>query len=679
MSASRLAIDVGGTFVDFVALDEATGDIRIEKAPAAGSLEERFFEGIDSLELDLPSLAAIIHGSTLVINTIIQENGAHIGLITTRGFRDVLELGRGNREEIYNLFYRPPPPLIERYLRLEVSERLDARGRLVTPLAEDEARSAIRQLKSEGVDGIAIVFLHAYVNPAHEERMRDLVHEEFPEAAVTISSEISREWREFERTSTTVLNVYTKPRLARYLSSLEAELRRRDFGGRLSIMQSSGGITSLRAAQRGPVRATLSGPAGGVIGVAALGRQLGASNLVAADVGGTTFDVALVSDGQPLEKSEHRINGRPLMQPTIDIVSIGAGGGSIAWLDGARGLHIGPQSVEAEPGPACYGMGGQQATVTDAQLILGYLDPDYYLGERMRLDRAKAEAAVNEKVAIPLGMSLLDAAAGIVHLASVNMAYAIRNITIERGHDPRQFSLVCYGGGGGLFAGFLLNELDAAAAIIPLFPATFSAWGLLNADYREDLTRTTLRRFDELTADELSRELAELESELRRRFAEHEIAAERTVTQFHAAMRYHGQEHTVKVPILASDLDGDLSELRQRLDALHQRAYALSLPGSAAEIVSLQASMLGITRKPKLNRLPGARKSDALKGRRSLSIRDYGSGLDAAVYARDGLHAGAEIRGPAIIEEWTSNTLVLPDQAARVDAYGNLIIKRALS
>ena len=284
MTRQRLAIDVGGTFVDFVSLDEATGDVRIEKSPSFGSLEERFFEGIDSLALDLETLQTIIHGSTMVINTIVQENGARVGLITTKGFRDVLELGRGNREEIYNLFYRPPEALVERYLRLEVSERLDARGEIVTPLDEREARAAIQQLKAEGVEGIAVVFLHSYLNPAHEERMRELVGEECPDLAVTISSEICREWREFERSSTTVLNAYAKPKLSRYLSAISGELARRRFGGAFSIMQSSGGITSLRAASEGPIRTIASGPAGGVIGAAALGRQLDEGNLVAADV-----------------------------------------------------------------------------------------------------------------------------------------------------------------------------------------------------------------------------------------------------------------------------------------------------------------------------------------------------------------------------------------------------------
>ena len=631
------------------------------------------------MDIDLRALRTIIHGSTLVINTIVQEKGARIGLITTKGFRDVLELGRGNREEIYNLFYKPPPPLVERYLRFEVSERLDARGAVVAPLDEDEARAALRQLKAHGVDGIAITFLHSYLNPAHEERMRQLARDEFPEAAVTISSEICREWREFERTSTTVLNVYTKPKLAQYLGALERELERRRFSGRLNIMQSSGGITSLLAARQGPMRTTVSGPAGGVIGVAALGRQLSLPNLVAADVGGTTFDVALISDGEPLERSDHRINRRPVLQPTIDIVSIGAGGGSIAWIDDAGGLHIGPQSVEADPGPACYGLGGTQATVTDAQLVLGYLDPDYYLGERMSLDRGRAETAIQEHVAEPLGLTLMDAAAGIVHLANMNMAYAIRNITIERGHDPREFSLVCYGGGGGLFAGFLLDELEAASAIIPLNPATFSAWGLLNADYREDETRTYLRRFTDIAADELKGELDALERDIRRRFDDYGIAPSETVAQFFAAMRYHGQEHTVKVPVLNADFVDNLQPLRRRLDSLHEKAYALALPESATEIVNLQVSVLGITAKPKLKPMPAPTAGKAAKGRRTVTIRDRRQGTEAEIYDRSKLAAGAELPGAAIIEEWTSTILVLPGQLAQVDEFGNLIIKRVKS
>jgi len=327
----RLAVDVGGTFTDFMLFDADQRLVQIEKVPSSGLLEERFLEGIDRLGLDLRELSMIIHGSTMVINTIVQETGARVGLITTLGFRDLYELGRGNRAEIYNLFYRPPAPLVPRHLRTEVRERIDAHGTILEPLDEAQAREAVNRLRAEGVEGIAIVFLHAYANPRHEQRMAEIVTEEFPEAAVSISSNVVREWREFERTSTTVLDVYVKPRMATYLTGLERELSKRGYTGPLTMMQSSGGMTSSRIARTVPIRTLESGPAGGVIGAAAMGRKLNLPNLIAADVGGTTFDVALIVGGKMLEEAETRVNRRPVLQPTLDIVSIGAGGGSIAW------------------------------------------------------------------------------------------------------------------------------------------------------------------------------------------------------------------------------------------------------------------------------------------------------------------------------------------------------------
>ncbi len=553
-SKRRLAVDVGGTFIDFMLFDADNRTVRIEKVPSAGALEQRFLEGVERLGIDLSDLAMIVHGSTLVINTIVQEKGARIGLITTRGFRDVYELGRGNRAEIYNLFYRPPEPLIPRSLRLEVRERLNASGEVLEPLDETEARAAVRQLKAEGIAGIAIAFLHAYANPQHEQRMAEIVAEEFPEAQVSISSAVAAEWREFERTSTVVLNAYAQPQIAAYLSKLEHELQQGGFHAPLTIMQSSGGMTSSAIARSIPIRTLESGPAGGVIGASALGQRLDLPNLVAADVGGTTFDIALIVDGEPLEKAETQVNRRPVLQPTVDIVSIGAGGGSIAWLDGEGGLRVGPRSAEANPGPACFGLGGDEPTVTDAQLVLGYLDPDYYLGKRMSLDKAAAENAIRQRVAAPLQLDLMPAASGIYHLAVMNMIYAIRNITVERGHDPRGFSLACFGGGGGLFAGHLLNELECERAIVPVNPANFSSWGLLNADYREDLTRMFVQPLAETTPDELGSVLQAMEAEARQMLSANGIDSSDLTARTFAEMRYVGQEHTVRVPLLDSDL-----------------------------------------------------------------------------------------------------------------------------
>lgn len=674
MTNQRLAIDVGGTFVDFVLFDEDSGEVCIEKVSSGGRLEERFFEGIERLKLDLAELAMIVHGSTTVINTILQEKGARVGLITTQGFRDVLELGRGNRPEIYNLFYRPPAPLVPRYLRYEAPERMNRIGEVLTPLDESATRKVIIQLKQQNVQGIAICFLHAYVNPAHERRAAELAAEIYPEAHISISSDIVREWREFERTSTTVLNAYVKPKMATYLSALRNGLSERHYQGTLNIMQSSGGMTSGQAAQNVPIRTLESGPAGGVIGAAALGTKLGFPNLVAADVGGTTFDLAMIHEGRPLEKGETAVNRRPVLQPTLDIISIGAGGGSIAWLDEEGGLRVGPKSAEAIPGPACFGLGGTEPTVTDAQLILGYLDPQYYLGKRMTLDLPAAERAVQAKIAQPLKLSLNEAAHGILRLATANMAYAIRNITIERGHNPREFSLVCFGGGGGLFAGALMQELEMARAVVPLNPATFSAWGLLNADYREDFSRTVVKPLANLTLVELQGLISQMETEALEHFEANHIEAEDRASELFVDLRYLGQEHTVRVPLQPDDLkDPQLASVRARFDELHEKAYAHSLPQLPVELVNVRLSLIGRTRKPIILKLPKSKKGKAQKAARKVTITD-GNKVDCPIYDRPLLASGERLNGPAIIEEWTSTTLILPDHLLEVDPYGNLII-----
>ena len=682
MADHRLAVDVGGTFVDLVLFNEVTGVITLEKVPSSGQLEKRFFEGLERLGLDLADLASIVHGSTTVINTIVQEKGARVGLITTQGFRDVLELGRGNRAQIYNLFYTQPPPLIPRYLRLEVPERLNRLGEELVPLDEATTREALLALKAQGVAGVAVCFLHAYANPCHERRVAELAAEVFPEAVVSLSSDIVREWREFERTSTTVLDVYAKPRMTAYLKALDAGLGERRYAGTFNIMQSSGGMTSSAAVQAAPIRTLESGPAGGVIGTAALGAKLGLPDIVAADVGGTTFDVALIAEGRPLEKGETTVNRRPVLQPTLDIVSIGAGGGSIAWLDDEGGLRVGPKSAEADPGPACFGLGGTAPTVTDAQVVLGYLDPGYYLGKRMTLDRTAAERAIQDAIATPLKLSLREAALGIVKIAASNMANAIRNITIERGHDPRGFSLACFGGGGGLFAGFLLDELEMPRAIVPVYPAAFSAWGLLNAHYREDLARTMVKPLADVSLDDLKSAFAALEAEAAARFDGHRVQADARVVERFADLRYAGQEHPVRVPIELADLDDPadpqdptLAALRSRFDALHEKAYAHALPGQAVELVHLRLALIGLSHLPEMKPLPEREPGQALKGTREIVVAG-GKPLSCAIVDREKLAAGECLSGPVIVEEWTSTTLVLPGQALEVDAYGNLVITR---
>ncbi len=673
----RLAVDVGGTFVDFVGFDDKTGSITIEKVPSSGQLEEQFIKGVSQLGLDLQEVKSIVHGSTLVINTIVQERGAKVGLITTHGFRDVLELGRGNRPEIYNLFYKQPEPLVPRYLRFEVPERLDWQGNIITELDEIAAKTAVSQLKAAKVDAIAICFLHAYANPTHELQMKQWVQELYPDCVVCVSSDIVREWREFERTSTTVLNAYTQPQVERYLNALEGRLAKQKFGGSLNIMQSSGGITSSANVKTAPIRTIQSGPAGGVIGAVGLGQALGVENLVSADVGGTTFDVALVVNGRALEKSSETINRRPILQPSIDIVSVGAGGGSIAWIDAEGGLRIGPHSAQADPGPVCFGLGGKEPTVTDAQLVLGYLDPNYYLGQRMTLDLNVAAKAIEEKIAQPLGLSLIEAANGIIHLTNMNMALAMRQMTIERGYDPRDFSFVCFGGGGGLFVSALLTELEMKQAVVPQNPAIFSAWGLLNADFREDVNQTMVFKMEGETGTTLQDAFEQLKSALQTTTQESSQSA-----LYFADCRYQGQEHTVTVPVLQSDFDADdLSPLKSRFDQYHEQAYAHNLPSHSAEIVNLRLRMLGVTQKPQLAVQDNKNSSldSAQKGERSVFFPELETAVSTPVFDRTKLQFGHSFNGPAIVEEWTSTILIHPNQQATVDEYGNLRLEEKAS
>ena len=675
----RLAVDVGGTFIDFVCQDEATGRVRTEKIRSSGELSDRLIEGIRALGIDIEKLSIIVHGSTMAINSIVQEKGARVGLITTAGFRDVLELGRGNRAEIYNLFYKPPPPIVPRYLRMEVRERLDWTGAVVAPLDEDSVRQCTQELLTFGVDSIAICFLHAYANPAHEKRAAAIVRENAPEMFVSISSDIVRERREFERTSTTVLNSFIQPKMSRYLDRLNAKLSDAGYKGSLTVMQSTGGITTTEIACMTPIRAVQSGAAGGVIGAQRLSTVLGEDNFVVTDLGGTTFDVSLIQDGQYLERSDVMISGRPILQPSIDIVSIGAGGGSIVSLDAENGLKVGPESAEADPGPVCYGYGGSHVTLTDVLFVLGYFDSETYLGNRMTIDVPAADRAVLDQIAAPLSLSVAEAACGIIHLATMNMAYAIRQVTIERGFDPRDFSLLCIGGGSGLFAARLLDELELKSVTVPPNPAVFSAWGLLNADYRVDLARSYCCALERSALGQLAQTFAELETEARESIAT--VPVERVRIERSCEMRYAGQAHTLRIAVAECDLvsaNGGIAALRERHSAAYLRAYAHVLRDSPLEITAVRLAAIGETAKPNVARLDAAPsiRSNTSRTRRIITGRPP-KPTDYPVYDRATLRIHHQIRGPAIIEEWNSTIVVLPDQTVKVDAYGNLLIEKA--
>jgi N-methylhydantoinase A len=681
-SGPRVAIDVGGTFIDFVMVDGETGELVIEKQPSTPSrLVENLIEGLDGLPREIGSISQIFHGTTVAINAILQMRGVPVGLLTTEGFRDVLALTRGGRGEIYNLFFNTTPPLVPRAMRLEVGGRIDADGVEVAPLDEDAVVERADELVARGAEAIAICLLHSYANPAHEERVAELVRRRHPEVSVTASHELITEWREYERTSTTVLNAYVQPSFERYVGDLVAALAERGYDRRLALMQSNGGVISGGSAMSKPIRTLVSGPAGGVIGAASLAKELVHPNVICADVGGTSYDVALIEDGKVLERTETVVEGRPIMGPIIDIVSIGSGGGSIAWIDHRGALQVGPKSAGADPGPVAFGKGGTEPTVTDAHLLLGRLDPERFLGSRMRLDLEAASEAMRTHVADPLELTVEEAAAGALAIATTSMTYAIRGITVERGLDPREFVMYSYGGGGGLFAADVAEHSEVGRVIVPRAPANFSAWGILTSDYREDAVRTRVMTLDETTIEDVRdtlRELVDHAATAVRGYGFDDASLEES---FHLDLRYAGQDSTVQVSVDADWLgDGEelLSRSRNAFVMAHRQLYGHGDMDAKLELVHCRAHVVGRVDAPVWPRWSigePARPREV----RPVYFHQADGLAETAVFDREELAVGQQVSGPAIVEEWTTTTLVPPGWHLAVDELGNLVITRERS
>ena len=673
----RVAVDVGGTFIDFVLLDETTGTVTIEKQPSTPDrLVDELLAGLARLEVPVADVHQLFHGTTVAINAVLQERGARVGLLTTAGFRDVLAIGRGNRPEIYNFLYRGPQPLVPRHLRREVPERLAADGSILTRLDLDAVDRESDVLVSHGVEAIAICFLHAYANPTHEAAAAERIRERHPAVTVTASHEIATEWREYERTSTTVLNAFVQPLFAGYVARLQAGLAGVGYTRSLALMQSNGGVIGADRAVRLPIRTLESGPAGGVIGSQALARELHLPNVICADVGGTSYDVALIEDGQILERTETKIARRPIVGPTIDIVSIGAGGGSIAWIDHRGALQVGPRSAGASPGPACFGLGGTEPTVTDCHLLLGRLDPANFLGARMLLDAAAAERAV-EAIAGPLGLDIEQAALGALAIAETNMTYAIRGITVERGLDPREFAMLSYGGGGGLFAAAVADELEIPSVVVPRAPANFSAWGILTSDYREDAALTRVLALDHGTAEELAGSLRELAGRTAAQLASYGFEAGATELVARADLRFSGQEYTVTVPVEAAWLDDAgalLGGIRERFVAAHRQLYGHGDDDAPLEVVAARVRAVGLVATPRWPEWTATERG-APRTERAVCFRTHGT-VTTPVFDREALARDQRIEGPVIVEEWTATTVVPPGWSAHVDRLGNLVLGR---
>ncbi len=695
MSRFRMGIDVGGTFTDVIGRDDATGAITVRKAlTTPDDFPRGVTDGLAKLYAAVGRRPAdpglLVHGTTIGTNALLERKGARVALLTN--FRDVLEIGRIQRPAagLYDMNVDNPEPLVPRRLRLAVRERVGSRGEVVEPLDEEGVRAAFRAIHHDGGDGpmgvdgveaVAVCFLFSFLNPAHERRAREIAREEMPGVPVTLSSDVAPEFREFERTSTTVLSAYLQPVVERYVSDLARRLRDAYPGLRLRLVQANGGVMRPEAVAGRAVNLLNSGPAGGATAAAFLGREAGEPNLVSVDMGGTSFDVSTIAEGAAAMTTEAKVDGYPVKIPITDVNVIGAGGGSIAWLDAGGALNVGPRSAAANPGPACYGLGGTEPTVTDANVVLGRIAPDYFLGGEMPLRRDLAEEAIREQVAEPLGLSIEEAAAGIVRVVNANMAKAIAVSSVQRGLDLRDFALLAFGGAGPLHAADLAADLGMKSAIIPPFPGAFSAFGLLVADARHDFVRAVLAPEDRLDPGDLARIFRELEAEGLGELARDGVPPRDRAVRWSADLRFEGQSYELNIPVPRRPRfsGADLRRLLRDFAATHERLYSFRAVDEKTVLVNARVTALGRSPRMRLPPVPRGRSGPraarpARKGERRVL---FGPGRPArtAIYERRLLGAGAVVPGPAVVEEEISCTVVPPGQTLRVDPLGNLVVR----
>ena len=673
-----LGIDTGGTHTDLILIDKGSGSVWTAKVPTTTHEPlEGIMRGINRLLDDSGSeishMDELIYGTTLVTNMVVQHQSVNTGLITTEGFRDVLEIGRAYRpDNIYDIQMMQPPPLVRRDLRMEVPERINFQGKVLRTLDEDQCRAVVRELKARGVESIAVCLLHSYVNPVHEQKIKSIIAEEYPEAYISISSEINPVFREYERTSTTVLNAYVTPRMVEHLDDFKDRMLEKNLRGWLYTMQANGGRASFNAARNCPVNVTNSGPIAGAIAGAYVAHQLGFPNAITLDMGGTSCDVALIEDGNLKFASESKVEGYPVQISTIDLNIVGAGGGSVAWLDDWGGLHVGPRSAGANPGPVCYGIGGTEPTVTDANLITHRLDPDYFLGGEMPLDAEAAYRAIDEKIARPLAMTTMEAAIGILEIANATMIRAIKLVTVERGYDPHDFVLIAFGGAGPLHATRLAEELEIPVVIVPPYPGNTSAFGMVMADMRYDYVATRIQYLDGMEPTCAEDTLQDLEAQAHNQLTAEGIPVDRQLLTRSCDVRYFGQAYELNIPIQGQIVSNDdLHRLGLAFHATHRRTHGHSMEGDPVEVVNFRVSAIGTSPELHLvNQWTNGRK--ALKGRRDVFFRD--GTIRSPVYDRHSLKSGHQIDGPAVLEQIDSTTIICPGQSGRVDINGNLII-----
>ena len=685
-----VGVDVGGTFTDVFFLDEANGRISIAKVPSTpGDQAAGFLDGLRQ-GADPNRIATVVHGTTVGTNALLERKGARTGIITTKGFRDVLEMRRRDRPTTWGLWGQFVP-VVPRDLRLEVTERTLADGTVRDSVDPAEVRAAARTLLETGAEAVAIVFINAYANPANERAALAAAREVWPNACVTASSDILPEIREFERASTATLNAYLQPPVGSYLRRLGDRLGADGFKGQLLIVQSNGGVMSVERAAERPVRTALSGPAAGVIACQHLAEAAGFRNVITCDMGGTSFDVSLIADGRPAMSAQTAIGfGMVVRAPMIEITTIGAGGGSIAWIDAGGILQIGPESAGSNPGPVAYGLGNDRPTVTDANVVLGRIDPEHPIGGKLkRLDVAAARTVIAKRIAEPLGLGAMEAAEAIVRVANSRMAGAIRLVSIERGHNPRDFAAMPFGGGGALHVGALMKEVGLGSALIPRFPGVTSALGCVIADMRHDFVQTVNRTLDDVDVESLASAMTAMAAEGANLLDRAGIAFEGREYQFELDMSYLGQTHTVAVPLPVAHAGGSIALTRDQIRVAFEAAYAAAfgriLQGIGIRILNLRVAAVGRRRKFDLELLaPPAAGADmarmlAAARRATRKVWLDGGWCETAIYRRHDLPLGAVVHGPAILEQADATVLIESDLAGEVDRFGNLIVKRKAS
>ncbi len=670
-----IAIDIGGTFTDLMGFDDQKGTFVESKSLTTPSdLVQGIIDCLHKSGVDCSAAGELIHGSTQAINTLIERTGAKTGLVVTEGTRDVYIIGRGNRPESYNLLFRRHRPLVSRRLTREVSERLLATGEVYKPLRTENVQEVCDFLAAEGTEAVAVCFLHSYANPEHEKIMGEAIRKALPNAYVSLSHEIMREYREFERMSTTVVNAYIGPKIGGYVRRLNSRLKEVGFKGNLRIMRSNGGVMTAEVATDRPVAMMESGPVGGIIASARVASALGYPNAIAFDMGGTTTKASLIQNGEPSRAGGYYIggyaSGHPVMEPVVDVVEVGAGGGSIAWIDEVGALKVGPQSAGADPGPICYMGGGTEPTITDANVVLGRLNPRDFLGGKMDLDAEAARRGVKEKIADPLGLDVISASQAILDIAILKMSLAVREVSVAKGFDPREFALVASGGAGPLHVLPIARELHVPTVIIPLFPSQFSALGMLMADERHDFIRTY---YGELSGLDFKKLLAVYEEMV----AEASSALQQTQDVQHEInldIRYLGQEFTMQVPVTLEQLrSGDWKTIRANFDQLYEQRYAHHSPGEPVEMINARLAVTGKRAKLNFPRLaPPA--ADVPHTSREVYFKGT-KPVNAPVYRREALRAGFTFNGPAIVQEDGTTTVLFAGDVCTVMETGELIIQ----